>query len=466
MAGPVGKLRQTQHVCAAALALPSVLSQPIPSTSERCRLLLEQWRLQLALTPREQSLMEGELAVLDRQLDRLRQQRLRVAVFGRVGVGKSSLLNALLGVERFATDVAHGCTRRQQVAPWTEPIAGLQAIDLVDTPGIDEIAAAARARLAARLALGADLVLLVLDGDLTQVDRQALQQLLESGKPLLLVLNRCDCWSEAERLELVASIRRRLPQSLQSHGIVTVAAAPRRPEQLADGRIRSRPEPPRIAPMRNALRELLERQGELLLALNALRNADRFHRSLHQLRLRHHKVAAQSLIGRFAALKATGVAANPVLLLDLAGGIACDTALVMQLSRLYGLPMHGRAARELLGRLSGHNALLGGTQLGIQLVLGGLRQLLLLAAPFSGGLSLAPAAPVALAQAALAVHTTRLTGRLAAAELLKSSQRGPRPGALLRRLARTDPQARAWLHHWPSQPVPEPLDEPLQSLLP
>ena len=68
-----------------------------------------------------------------------------------------------------------------------------------------------------------------------------------------------------------------------------------------------------------------------------------------------------------------------------------------------------------------------------------------MAAPITGGLSLAPAAPVALAQAALAVHTTRLTGRLAAAELLRSAQRGGRPGALLRRLALTDPQVRLWL---------------------
>jgi hypothetical protein len=87
-----------------------------------------------------------------------------------------------------------------------------------------------------------------------------------------------------------------------------------------------------------------------------------------------------------------------------------------------------------------------------------------LAAPLSGGLSLAPAAPVALAQAALAVHTTRLTGRLAAAELLRSAERGRlRPAALLRRLARQDPQARAWLQQWHRL---EPRPAALQPLLP
>lgn len=111
--------------------------------------------------------------------------------------------------------------------------------------------------------------------------------------------------------------------------------------------------------LRQELTGLLERHGELLLALNALRAADRFSQALHRCRLRHGRRQAQGLIGRFAALKATGVAANPLLLLDLAGGLACDSALVIQLCQLYGLPMTRGGARTLLARLGGHNALLG-----------------------------------------------------------------------------------------------------------
>ena len=417
----------------------------VPATPERCRLLLEQWRSQLQLSGREQSQLGGQLQALDLQLDRLQQRRLRVAVFGRVGVGKSSLLNALLGQAAFATDVAHGCTRHQEARTWAQPVAGLAQVELVDTPGIDEIAAAARARLAARVALSSDLVLLVLDGDLTSVEHDALAPLLASGKPLLLVLNRCDCWSEQQQTALIASIQRRLPVAARHLELIPVAAAPRQPELLADGRVRSVTQPPRVTPLRRALVDLLEQHGELLLALNALAGAERFHLALQRWRLGASRQAAQSLIGRFAAIKATGVAANPLVLLDLAGGLACDTALVLQLCQLYDLPMGGAGARQLLQRLSGHNALLGGAQLAIQLALGALRQLLLLGAPFTAGLSLASAAPVALAQAALAVHTTRLTGRLAAAELLRGAQRGGRPGALLRRLAQSDPQVRLWL---------------------
>ena len=438
-----------------------------PPAAERCRLLLEQWRSELRLSDRERAALGPELQALDRQLQALQHQRLRLAVFGRVGVGKSSLLNALLGREAFATDVAHGCTRRQQRIPWPVPVAGLAAVELVDTPGIDEIAAHARQRLAARVALGADLVLLVLDGDLSSPEAEALEVLLAAGKPVLVVLNRCDCWPADQRDALLASIRRRLPAAARQLEVLAVASAPRRAVLLHDGRVRSEAEPAQVAPLRRQLLRLLEQQGAMLLGLNGLRAADRFAQRLHAWRLQRGRSAAQAVIGRYAALKAAGVAANPLLLLDLAGGLALDTALVLQLCQLYGLELGGGGARALLGRLSAQNALLGGTQLSIQLLLGGLRQLLLLAAPLSGGLSLAPAAPVAVAQAALAVHTTRLTGRLAAAELLRSAERGRRrPASLLRRLAHQDPQVRAWLQQWHGGAAAAPNRPALQTLLP
>ena len=82
-----------------------------------------------------------------------------------------------------------------------------------------------------------------------------------------------------------------------------------------------------------------------------------------------------------------------------------------------------------------------------------MRQLLLAAAPFTAGLSLAPAAPVALAQAALAVHTTRRTGKLTARWLLEQRGRGrrsqPVPASLLRRLAGRDHTLRLLLQDWP-----------------
>ena len=70
--------------------------------------------------------------------------------------------------------------------------------------------------------------------------------------------------------------------------------------------------------------------------------------------------------------------------------------------------------------------------------------------PVSGGASLAPAAPVALAQAALAVHASRRTGELVARPLLQV--RGGQPGALLQRLEQRDPLVRHWMQRWQGRP--------------
>ncbi len=436
-----------------------------PSTPERCRILLSEWRKNLNLTNLEKYQLSGGIKALDRQLKRMNDKCIRIAVFGRVGVGKSSLLNALLRKNSFATDVAHGCTRVTKSMKWKQDINKINSIELVDTPGIDEIEASRRGRLASRIALHSDLVLLVLDSDITFIELKALEILMKSGKPVFIILNRIDQWSKEERKELLNSIKNKLPEKAKDFQIISVAAAPRQAIIQENNKIRSQPCMAIVEALRESLINFLSVNGELLLALNSLRQADNFYNSLKEGRLARGKKAAQSIIGNFAAIKASGVAANPFLFFDLAGGLACDTALVVKLSNLYGLQMQGNAARKILKQLSFHNALLGGAQLGIQLALGGIRQLLILATPFSSGLSLASAAPVALVQAALAIHTTQLTGQLAAQEILKGSQKKiGQPRAMLKRLSSTDPQVKKFLVGWEETSQQE--QKRVQALLP
>ena len=181
-----------------------------------------------------------------------------------------------------------------------------------------------------------------------------------------MVLNRSDRWPDQELSALFHSIRSRLPRDLP---LTVVAAAPRQAKLQPDGRGRSARTPAQGEALEQQLKSQLTREGVLLLALPALRQADKFQRNCQQLRLQHHRRSAQGLIGRYAAAKATGVAINPVLALDLAGGMACDTALVVQLSRLYGLPLTPKAARHLLTHLSGNKDLLGGIHIGLRAML-------------------------------------------------------------------------------------------------
>lgn len=415
---------------------------------------LGNWRRNLRPSPREQAALGEALPELDRQLKRLEAGILRLVVLGRVGVGKSSLLNALLEDDRFATDVVHGSTREGQEAPWALTLPDRLAVRLVDTPGLDEVDGGDRASLALELAAAGDLVLLVLDGDLTAPELAAVAQLRQQGKPLLLVVNRSDCRSAADRRELERSLARRLALLLPDPELIWTAAAPRGPQLQADGRVRSVAGPPRLGELRQRLGQLLRQQGELLLCLNALGQAEAVAGRLLDLRLSLRQAAARRLIGQWATLKAAGLAASPLGWLDLAGSAAADAALVNQLCRLYGIALGPRERRRLLRRIGTNGAWIGGSQLGLQALLGGLKQMLVLMAPASAGLSLVPAAPVALAQAALAVQGSRLTGRETARQLLLGARQGPsRPATLRRRLLRDEPSARHWLAGCRSTPV-------------
>ncbi len=91
-------------------------------------------------------------------------------------------------------------------------------------------------------------------------------------------------------------------------------------------------------------------------------------------------------------------------------------------------------------------SLLGGAQIGIQITLNMLKQILVLAAPVTGGLSLAPTAPIAVAQAALAIHATKLIGRLAAYKfLIGTTRKDGKPELMLKYLLKKNSDLRIML---------------------
>jgi tRNA modification GTPase len=159
-----------------------------------------------ALTEQAQSGVAALLAGAERGL-RLRQG-VRVAILGRPNVGKSSLLNALLGHERAIVTPIAGTTR--DTIEETATLGGV-ALHLVDTAGLVESddpverIGVERTRAAAATA---DLALFVLDGSepLAPADHIAAADLRARGfgtpggedaadgdtRPLVLVLNKSD----------------------------------------------------------------------------------------------------------------------------------------------------------------------------------------------------------------------------------------------------------------------------------
>ena len=79
---------------------------------------------------------------------------------------------------------------------------------LLDTPGINEVDGAQRAAMAREAASRADLILFVTDSDLNQTEYSALAELAASHKPIILVFNKIDNYTAAQRAQLRTSAGR------------------------------------------------------------------------------------------------------------------------------------------------------------------------------------------------------------------------------------------------------------------
>ncbi|WP_269617428.1 DUF697 domain-containing protein [Prochlorococcus marinus] len=412
-------------------------------TPTKCNFLINKWKKNLNLTNYERTKFETVLNQIDFQIKKLEKKELQISVYGRVGVGKSSLLNALIEKQIFPTDILNGNTKEFKSYTWDKRFKNLNKVKLIDSPGIDEINNINKEEINFNYVLDTDLILFVIDSDITRIDLNSIEELLRQKKPILLVLNRCDQWNTEETKLILSSIHRKLSFCKKQVKIHLVSSSPREAKIKQNGTVRSEQKMPKVDILKNELKDIIDQSGEFLLCINSLRIADQFYKSLKENRILRKRKKAQALIGKYATLKASGIVINPFLMIDLFTGVAFDSALVIQLSKLYGLEVGGPSARQLVKKLSFQNSLLGGAQIGIQITLNILKQILILTAPLTGGLTLAPTAPIAIVQAALAIHATKLIGRLATYKFLNcTNKRDGQPRLMLKYLLKKNTDLR------------------------
>ncbi len=160
--------------------------------------------------PRQLDQAESDIRALlhDGKCGRILRDGLRIAIVGKPNVGKSSLLNALLGRERAIVTAAAGTTR--DVLCESVQLGGVP-VQLLDTAGIRCACDAAEriGVLRAREAMdAADVLLLVIDASasLDGEDRALLAE--TAARTRLIVGNKCDLpTASADAADLLVSAR-------------------------------------------------------------------------------------------------------------------------------------------------------------------------------------------------------------------------------------------------------------------
>ena len=158
-----------------------------------------------------------------------------LAIVGRPNVGKSTLVNALLGTNRMLTGPEAGITRDAIKSSWS--YKG-HTINLVDTAGLrrqskitdslEKMSAAATKHAA----FMAQVVVLVLDADavLDKQDLTIARQVIDEGRALVIAVNK---WDIADRQKTIERLNDKLQTSLtQVSGIETVTISALKKEGL------------------------------------------------------------------------------------------------------------------------------------------------------------------------------------------------------------------------------------------
>lgn len=350
--------------------------------------------------------LEHEYRKVRQMLDKLENDEIHIAVFGRVSVGKSALLNALLGESRFSTSPLHGMTREVATGNWREYAAG--NILMIDTPGINEVDGEAREKLAAEVAQRADIVLFVVDGDMTGTELDALRRLKTLGMPLLVVLNKADRYSHEQLEQILASLARHLEGLVSKSDIVTASAEPARQWVIRvdeEGRETETSRQPAadVEAVRNRLWTILESEGKSLAAVNASLFAGQLSDEVATRILDAKRHLGSQLIRTYCLAKGIAVAINPVPVADLVAAAVVDVSMIVHLSRIYGLPINKGEARGLLKTIGAQMVLLMGTVWAVHVLSSALKL-------GTAGLS---AVVTGSAQGALAYYSTWIVGQAA-----------------------------------------------------
>ena len=312
-----------------------------------------------------QEAAQQQLQAVDQLLERIRdavqkealqQERQRVAaelergdlvvvVFGTGSAGKTSLIRALLNDVVGQVGAAMGSTgacvsyrlRLQNLS---------RGLKLVDTPGILEAGSEGQRReqLARSEAANADLLVLVVDGDLRAAEQDVFSALSQLGKRLLLVLNKCDLRGQEEERRLLALLRRRCQGRIAAEDVIATSSAPQSVPMPGGKPLQPEPE---IDALLRRIAQVLHSDGEELIADNILLQSRRLSDAGRRLLSEQRQQDAESVVDRYGWISAGVIAATPLPGVDLLGAAAVNAQMVVEIGRIYGVSLSRAAAQEL-----------------------------------------------------------------------------------------------------------------------
>lgn len=261
----------------------------------------------------------------------IERQEIRLAVTGGKAVGKTTLIQAL----------------KTSWIPSSQPLCWDETLALLtDTNDV-----------ALQQAIASDLVLFVTNGDLTNSEFQALQQIVAEKQRLILALNKQDQYLPDERTIVLHSLQQRTQQFLQLKDVVAIAASPSSSkvrQHRTDGSVQEWMEqrPPELTSLTQQLEQILVQEGQYLVWRTTKRLAENLKveakTALNQIR----RDRAIPVVEQYQWIAAAAAFANPVPALDLLATAAINAQMVMDLGGVYQQKLTLQQAQAVAGTMA------------------------------------------------------------------------------------------------------------------
>ena len=301
----------------------------------------------------------------------LARQELRVVIFGVGSAGKTSLVNAIIvatkvGLESDdqeqpklgAIGAAMGTTQIGEVyGPIQWPDLDLPIV-ITDCPGILEagVAGTDREKLARQLAADADLIIFVVDADLSRSEYEPLQALAKIGKRAILAFNKIDRYPKTDRQVLLARLRQRVEGIIAPEDVVAVAARPS-PVKLPSGEIVVAK--PKLMPLIARMSVILNQEGDNLVADNVLLQSQGVGDAAKIALSEQRKKEAEAVVERYQWFVVGVILATPLPVVDLLAAAAVNAQMVVAIAKVYGCQIDREKGNELAASLTKTMASLG-----------------------------------------------------------------------------------------------------------
>lgn len=189
-------------------------------------------------------------------------------------------------------------------------------------------------------ALASDLILFLVNGDLTDSEWQIVREMRGLYQRLILVLNKEDRYPEDERVYILQQLRRRVQTLIASQEVMSTAAAPnpiKVKQHQEDGSVKEWMEAanPSIEGLCDRLSEIFSQPREQLVLGTIWREAKKLQEQAKEILNEVRRDRALPAIEQYQWIAAGTAFANPVPALDLLATVAINAQMLVDLSAIY-----------------------------------------------------------------------------------------------------------------------------------